>query len=146
MKKILMKKLFCFVCLAVLVVGARAQDDLPDRRRSTFHPRREVSFGWGWVELSSPSWWESHDYPNWWRTPLDRYNQGRYTYDERHYTQALSFSYTQKMKRWLTVGLNVSYSGAFQNRRISESFLIDDTYHHTSGLTFSTILFAPLIL
>ncbi|MGP1462836.1 hypothetical protein [Tannerella sp.] len=138
------KKMLCFVCLAVLAMSTRAQDDLPERRRSAFHPQREVAFGWGLVEISSPSWWESHDYPNWWRTPLDRYNQGRYTYDERHYTQALSLSYTQEMKRWLAVGLNVSYSGVFQNRRVSESFLIDDTYRKHRFAFYPTVRFIYL--
>lgn len=138
------KKMLCFVCLAVLAMSARAQGDLPERKRSTFHPKREVALGWGLVELPSISWQNNYDYPNWWRTPLDRYNQGRYTYDERYYTQALSLSYTQEMKRWLAVGLNVSYSGVFQNLRVYESFQIDDNYRKHRFAFYPTVRFIYL--
>ena len=98
--------------------------------REPYKTKQEFTIRWGWID--DEDWYEwSNDhyisgfYPY---TPLDRYNSGKYYYDDKIYTQALTVSYTNELKRWLALSINATYSGAFQNERESGSGKIINKY------------------
>lgn len=85
--------------------------------REPYKPKSEITVRWGWIDTGDwDDWgWEWSD--NYAKTPLERYNNGKYYYDDKVYTQAISVSYTNEIKRWLALSINGAYSGVLQNER-----------------------------
>ena len=74
-------------------------------------------------------------------TPLERYEKGRYYYDDKIFTEAITLSYSKELKGWLALGINVSYSGVFQKeRRTSDDQVVNKYKKHRIGL-FPTVKF-----
>ena len=68
-------------------------------------------------------------------TPLERYEKGRYIYDDKIFTEAISLSYSRELKRWLALGINLTYSGVFQKeRRTSDDQVVNRYRKHRIGL------------
>ncbi len=107
---------------------------------------REVTIRWGMIESPfemwgqpTPGYRDTPWYP--WHTPLEHYNRGKYFYNKRYHTQALSLSYTQELKRWLALSINASYSGSYQNQRIAGSERVTDTYRKHRFALYPTVRF-----
>jgi hypothetical protein len=104
------------------------------REREPYKLKHEITVRWGvaddYFDTNIPFGYGS-DYG---MTPLDRYNRGKYYYDDKLYTQAISISYTQELKRWLALSVNATYSGVSQNERSTETNQISNKYrkHHFS--------------
>jgi hypothetical protein len=123
-----MKKVFlwmsCYITVS-LCITAEGQS----REREPYRLKREITVRWGVVDdflyHDSPfnDGFNSID-----DTPMERYNKGKYYYDDKIYTQAISLSYTQELKRWLALSINATYSGASQNERRADTNLISGKY------------------
>ena len=80
-----------------------------------------------------------NDYWDWdwyyYDTPLERYEKGRYYYDDKIFTEAITLSYSHELKRWLALGINVTYSGVFQKqRRRSDDQVVNEYKRHRLAL------------
>ncbi|MDR2679309.1 MAG: hypothetical protein LBC47_00710 [Tannerella sp.] len=120
-----MKKIVLFIsCYIITSLCITAEGRT--REREPYKLKREITVRWGAVNdilYSNTNWF---DYYYW--TPLERYNGGKYYYDDKIYTQAISLSYTQELKRWLALSVNAVYSGISQNKRSTETNQISDKY------------------
>ena len=124
-----MKKLIlliaCCILTSLYVDEACAAE--PYKLKSEFTIRVGVVDGfdsgywdWGWYHVD---------------TPLERYEKGRYYYDNKIFTEAISLSYSHELKKWLSLGVNVSYSGVFQKeRRTSDDQIVNRYKKHRIGL------------
>jgi hypothetical protein len=101
--------------------------------REPYKTKQEFSIRWGYLDSE-----DDFDFFDWNNdyiyssakayTPLNRYNNGKYYYDDKFYTQAITISYTNEINRWLALSINASYSGVFQNERESDGDKIIDKY------------------
>ena len=141
--------------------------------REPYKTKQEFSIHWGWID-DGYNWSNSNNYYSYYGgygsyygdyggygggyysdyygymndarpyTPLNRYNNGKYYYDKEIQTQAITLSYTREIKQWLALGINASYSGAFQNERESESGKITDKYRRHRIAVFPMVRFTYL--
>lgn len=138
------KSILYLLCFVIVALQANGQI-FNQKTRTTYEPKREITLRWGIVEYpyetvnNSEGVFKRPSYP--WITPLDRYNRGKYLYNKIHYTQALSLSYTQDLKRWLSLSINMSYSGTSQKQKISGSEETTDTYRKHRFSLYPTIRF-----
>ena len=121
MRKILLL-LSCYVAISLFTAAYG---------REPYKNKQEFTIRWGWVDDEDWYGWSDYRidgllYP--FTTPLDRYNNGKYYRDEKVYTQALTLSYTNEIKRWLALSINATYSGAYQNEREAGTGKITDKY------------------
>lgn len=134
MKKIPLPAIYCLILFTMSVTTIQA------RSREPYKPKHELTVRWGLHDdevFDSWDWdWGWHD-----ESPLERYNKGRYYYDDKVYTQAVSLSYTREIKRWLAMSINASYSGISQNERSIENDHIVNTYRKHRFAVFPSVRF-----
>ena len=120
-----MKKVILFaVCCLFVSSYTEAQT------KDSYKLKNEITVRWGVVD-DEDWYYNGHGYIgdySYWGSPLERYNNGKYYYDDQIYTQALTVSYTSELKRWLALSINASYSGVFQNERETASGKKMDKY------------------
>jgi hypothetical protein len=111
------------------------------RNREPYQLKKEITVRWGWTDYD---WDDDFSVFTYDETPLERYNNGKYYYDEKRYTHALSFSYTSEIKRWLALSLVGTYSGTFRNERESGTDKIVDKYKKQVFSVFPMVKFTYL--
>ena len=89
-----------------------------------YKTKHEFSIRWG----TNYDFYESHDYYYYWWSPLDRYNSGKHHLGNKICTESITLSYAREMKRWLTLSINSSYYGVFQDERENSSDKITNKY------------------
>jgi hypothetical protein len=123
-----MKKSFLFIsCYITVSLCITAEGK--SREREPYQLKREITVRWGMIgdyfDNSNPFGYE-YGYMS--ETPLERYNRGKYYYDDKISTQAISVSYTQELRRWLALSVNAVYSGVSQNERRTDTDRISNKY------------------
>ncbi len=107
-----------------------------------YKPKSEFTVRWGWIDAGDWGW--GHDDYYYSGTPLERYNDGKYYYDDKVYTQAISVSYTNEVKRWLALSITGAYSGILQNERYRNSDNIVNKYRKHRISVFPMVRFTYL--
>jgi hypothetical protein len=131
MKRILLPVICSLTLFPVITIQARS--------REPYKPKHELTVRWGLYDddvFNTRGYWGWYD-----ESPLERYNRGKYYYDDRMYTQAISLSYTREIKRWLAMSINVSYSGVSQKERLTENDHIVNTYRKHRFAVFPSVKF-----
>ena len=125
------------ILLIVCCIAASSYSTLHARNREPYKPKQEITVRYGVVDdfLNNDFW------SDWWKwsfyevSPLERYNNGKYYYDDKIYTQAISLSYTREIKRWLALSVSVAYSGVSQKERKREDNKVISEYKkHRLGI------------
>ena len=137
MRKIILLSL-CFITISLCTTTYGVEP---------YKNKQEFTIRWGFVDDEDWYDWSNSRIdaiPYNYYTPLDKYNNGKYYYDEKIYTQAITLSYTNEIKRWLALSINATYSGAFQNERETESGKITDKYRRHRIAVFPMVRFTYL--
>jgi hypothetical protein len=89
--------------LLYLPFSASAQNDFP---------RHEVAVSLGYIPL-----YGMEEEPDWTYvdTPLGLYESNKYYEGPEHYLPSISLSYHYNLKKWLSLGAYLSYSGSYAN-------------------------------
>lgn len=96
--------------------------------KEPYQLKREITLRWGMDDFSSDGIFFGHTWLETDKTPLERYNSGKYYYDGKVSTRAVSLSCSQEIKRWFSLSLNASYSAVSQNERQVETNQVSNTY------------------
>ena len=128
-----MKKItLLVVCLIVVSLYSAAHG----KSREPYKPKHEITVRYGVVDdFFNNDFWSDWRWNFNAESPLERYNNGKYYFDDKVYTQAISLSYTHELKRWLALSLNVTYSGVSQKeRKRDDNKVISEYKKHRLGV------------
>jgi hypothetical protein len=123
--------------IIICFIAASLYTTVYGRNREPYKPKHEITVRWGVVdEFFNDDFWSDWGWNQYYtRTPLERYNNGKYYWDDKKYTQAISLSYTHEIKRWLSLSINATYSGISQNeRRREDNRIVSEYKKHRLGI------------
>ena len=124
------------ILLIIGYIAVSSYSTTQARNREPYKSKHEISIRYGVVDdFFNNDFWSDWNWGYYYETPLERYNNGKYYFDDKVYTQAISLSYTHELKRWLALSINIAYSGVFQKEREKEGNMVISEYKkHRFGI------------
>ena len=128
MKKVILL-IICYIAVSSYSITQAGNPD-------SYKPKHEIAVRYGVVDdFFNNDFWSDWNWGYYNETPLERYNNGKYYFEDKVYTQAISLSYTRELKRWFSLSINIAYSGVFQKEREKEGNMVISEYKkHRLGI------------